>query len=258
MDTNQKNQIIGHAEFVFRGHAKSDSFTRQQCSCRVTSAGITWSTSQIDHTLRKTVERIQTHKCKSLDHLRVWKNIRQCSSCFRQTADRLYAFDSFHYLAAVFRSDQAAISFFLSRLEIDVNLPIALLYPCWKGDEATVRLLLSSKRITMWRSSIIRFDPWIVTTSRRVKEILDHHVPHAKKGVCQECYLPTRCMPFSDEWGLNTPDWSILQPQQIHYPNEERVDGALHVKVEKLWDVGPLNGADCGALWEEFPRDWIA
>ncbi|PRP86459.1 hypothetical protein PROFUN_05378 [Planoprotostelium fungivorum] len=173
--------------FVFGDDQRKPSYTRQRCGCKMT-AGITWHRAQIDDAIRKTVERVRAHKCKSLDRLRAWKNIRQCSSRLKHVADRLYTFDAFHYLDAVFRSDPSAVRFFLARHEIDANIPIALLYSCWRGDEMMAELLLSNGRVTVWRSSIIHFDPWVVSTSMRMKKILDRHVPLTKKGLCQNCY----------------------------------------------------------------------
>jgi hypothetical protein len=121
---------------------------------------------------------IRSQKLKSIEKLRAWKNLRQCSRRFRDLADKMYEFESLHFLDAVIKKNVPAVKKLLAQKSIDPATSVgystnfALMYACWKDDVELVKLLLNDERVAIPDDKGTNYSVRGVAQSREMSEIL--------------------------------------------------------------------------------------
>ncbi|PRP83731.1 putative ankyrin repeat protein [Planoprotostelium fungivorum] len=112
----------------------------------------------------------QKQSVESVDKLRAWKAVRLSSRRLRQVADKMYSFETVHFVDAVLNNNLPAFKFFMTRPEIQVQE--GLMFASWKGNIEMLGLLVADERVVVKRSKSSNFDAFGVAASNEATSIL--------------------------------------------------------------------------------------
>lgn len=157
---------------------KTYIYTKSYCTCNEDFESIYLGDDEIAEEFEEDEGRIRSQNLKSIEKLRAWKNLRQCSRRLRDLADKMYEFESLHFLDAVIKKNVPAVKKLLAQKSIDPAISVrhstnfALMYACWKEDGEMVKLLLNDERVAIPEDEGSNYSVRGVVKSREMSEIL--------------------------------------------------------------------------------------
>ncbi|PRP83747.1 hypothetical protein PROFUN_09079 [Planoprotostelium fungivorum] len=140
------------------------------CQCGIKYESIRLSREDLRLRMEKKQREEQKRSVESVDKLRAWKAIRLSSRRLRQVADKMYSFETLHFVDAVLNNNLPAFKFFMTRPEIQVQE--GLMFASWKGNIQMLGLLVADERVVVKRSKSSNFDAFGVAASNEATSIL--------------------------------------------------------------------------------------
>ncbi|PRP83743.1 hypothetical protein PROFUN_09075 [Planoprotostelium fungivorum] len=141
------------------------------CQCGIEYESIRLTREDLRFRMEQKQREEQKRSVESVDELRAWKAVRLSSRRLRQVADKMYSFETVHFVDAVLKNNLPAFKFFMTRPEIQVQE--GLMFASWKGNIEMLGLLVGDERVVVKRSKSSNFDVFGVSSSEEADLVLE-------------------------------------------------------------------------------------